>query len=154
MELIDHEELLSALEELVGEFGDHVAPYAVTLTKKLVENYLKLIAQIDEDTEGNYGESGMAASSCVMAIKRVVSSCANTKSLLAELGPIVFPVVVNTMHPDYMDTIDEGLEIISIIMYGTETVTPQFLSLFVNLLRVAVGGPNEEDGGYGYEYLA
>jgi len=56
MELIDHEELVTALEELVGVYGERMAPYALTLAKKLTENYRRLIEFMAEDEEASFGD--------------------------------------------------------------------------------------------------
>ena len=68
MEEIDHEELVQALEELVGSYKDDIAPFAIQLTKKLVENYKKIVSSIT-DEEGQWGEASMTAACSIQAIK-------------------------------------------------------------------------------------
>jgi hypothetical protein len=43
MDDVDYDELIYALKEIVDKYGDEVAPYAVSLCKKLSEAYLRLL---------------------------------------------------------------------------------------------------------------
>lgn len=53
---IDHEELVSALEEIVREFCDKIGPFAKHLAVKLVEKYNDMVWNANEEDAG-YGES-------------------------------------------------------------------------------------------------
>ena len=143
MEDIDQEELVTALEELVQIFGEGIAPYSVDLATKLVENYKRMVQAADDDEEASYGEAGMAASSCVMAIKRIVNSVSTTAGLLEKIEPIVYPVILNTLKPQFIDICDESLEMASIMIYGEKKVSQQLASLFPHLLRIVVGTPTD-----------
>ena len=65
-------------------------------------NYVKLVNSI-EDEDGMYGEAGMAASSCVMAIKRIVKSVETDRENLLKLQDLVFPIIMKTITPDFID---------------------------------------------------
>jgi len=69
----------------------------------------------------------MAASSTVMAIKKIVNSVHSSKDLLRELEGVVFPVILNTLKPNFIDVIDETMEIASIIIYGLGEVSQNML---------------------------
>ena len=67
---------------------------------------------------------------------------------------VVFPVILNTLKPNFIDVIDETMEIASIIIYGTGQVSPNMLNLFPCLIKIVVGSKEETEGGFGYEYLS
>jgi len=115
--------------------------------------YSELVNSI-EDEDGMYGEAGMAASSCVMAIKRIVKSVATDKENLKELQDMVFPIIVKTITPDFIDQCDETMEMANIIMYGTRTVTQKYWSIFPHLIKIVIGGKEDPEGGYAFEFFS
>jgi hypothetical protein len=73
MDEIDFEDLVVALKKIVDIYGEDIAPYAVSLCRKLSEAYVRLTnskgSQEDEDAE-----EGMTADSLMSAIRRVLHS--------------------------------------------------------------------------------
>jgi hypothetical protein len=68
---IESEELMNALEEIVGFYKDDIEPFALQLAEQLVSSYQRLVAvNADEDD----GESALAAVGCVTAIRRIIDS--------------------------------------------------------------------------------
>lgn len=77
---IDSEDLVTALEEVVGHFKDDITPYALQLSEHLVGSYQKLICTNVEDDDG---EGALAAVGCVQTIRRILDSCQSNKDLLS-----------------------------------------------------------------------
>ena len=117
MDDIDHEELVSALEEIVREFSDKIGPFARDLAIKLVQKYNDMVRSSQEEEEG-FGESQIASTSCVAAIKRILMSVADNKPLIRELGNIIFPVLVNSLKEGFHDQIDETISFADQVIYG------------------------------------
>ena len=106
------------------------------------------------DEDGVWGEAAMTASCSVQAIKWVVDSVADNIQLLRELSPIIFPVVLLTLTPNFLDTMDEAIHCAIMIIYGTKEVNDQWMGLFPHMLKIVVGNPQESEGGYAFEYFS
>ena len=146
---IDHEELLSALEELVDHFAEHIAPYAIKLTVELINNYKRLSKLTDEED----ADAALTSVGCLCAVKQILKSVCNDAALLAQLELEVYPVVLYTLTPDGIDTVEEGIECLTLLLYYLPTVSEKLWSLFPHMAHVIAGTPDNEEGGYGYEFL-
>ena len=77
MDLIDHEDIVSSLEEIVNKFSDKMGPYSFDLLVHLSKIFLKYCKKSEEQLErdeDNGGETEMAASGCLEAIKRILNN--------------------------------------------------------------------------------
>jgi len=72
MDEVDSEELVAALEGLMGVFADSIGPYALEIVKKLVSQYQRLVTT-DGDSDDD-GEGLLAAAGCVTAARRVIDA--------------------------------------------------------------------------------
>jgi hypothetical protein len=73
MDDVDYDELIHALKEIVDKYGDEVAPYAVSLCKKLSEAYLRLLSS-KGNCEDEDNELGLTADGILTAIRRILNS--------------------------------------------------------------------------------
>lgn len=67
----------------------------------------------DEDD----GESALAAVGCVTAIRRILDSIQNNKELLDKIEEYVYPMLLHSLTPDGLDSIEDGLDCIALILY-------------------------------------
>lgn len=114
MSEIDSEELVAALEEIVSHFKEDIAPFAVELTQQLVGAYTRL-SQVNADDDD--GESALAAVGCVTAVRRILDSIQNNKELILKVEEFVYPMLLHTLTPDGLDSIEDGLDCIALILY-------------------------------------
>ena len=112
MSEVDSEELVAALEEIVDTYSEHIGPFAEDLCTELINSYHKLVNQDDDD-----GESSLAAMGCVTAIRRVLNSAQDNKELLMKLEEKVYPVILFSITPDGLDSIEDGLDCATILLY-------------------------------------
>ena len=152
---IDSEELIGALEEIMTIFKDDMGPFALQISTQLVEQYKRLI---QTDVEEDDGEAALAALGCVTAIVRVLHSIEKNPPLIRQVEAIIFPILMHSLTPDGLDAIEDGIDIINTIVYhGTTAEMPisaDLWKLFPQLLHITVGNDNDEEGGYGFEYLS
>ena len=153
MNEIDNEELVSALEYLIDKFEDDIGPFAVELCTQLSAAYQRLATQSGEDESG---ESVMAAVGCVQAITRIISSIKNNVDLLLRCEDIIYPMMLYSLTPDGMDSIEESIECIMHLAYYTPKgqLSDNMWKLFPQLIYVIVGEDHDPDGGYGFEFLS
>ena len=124
---IESEELVSALEEIVGFFKDDIEPYALRLTEELVGSYKRLIhVTADEDD----GESALAAVGCVTAVRRIIDSVQKNAELLQKVEEVVYPLLLHSLTPDGLDAIEDSLDCIAMLLYHGKTVSVNMWKLF------------------------
>lgn len=133
MDSIDNDELISGLEEIVSIYDDCIEPFAIDLCGKIVENYKKIASK---DLDEEYSTMGMATSALVTTVKCILEAVKSNTELLLKLEPIIFPMVANTLTPDGLECLDEGMECMTLIMYSCKTVTDRMWSLFPHLLKI------------------
>jgi hypothetical protein len=61
----------------------------------------------------------MAAVGCVQAITRIISSIKNNVDLLLRCEDIIYPMMLYSLTPDGMDSIEESIECIMHLAYYT-----------------------------------
>lgn len=111
---IDSEELVGALEEIVSHFKDDIGPFALELTEQLVGAY-KRLSQVNNDDDD--GESALAAVGCVTAIRRILDSIQGNKELISRVEELVYPMMLYSLTPDGMDSIEDALDCIALLLY-------------------------------------
>lgn len=153
MDEIDSEELVAALEEMVEIFSDDIAPFAEGLCEELMKAYQRMVsADVDEDD----GETALAAMGCVTAIRRILNSAQDNKELLARLEEKIFPIIMFSITPDGLDSIEDGLDCATILLYYKDKgkVSENFWKLFPLLVYLVAGKEGDDDSGYGFEFSA
>ena len=152
---IESEELVSALEELVAFYHEDIEPFALQLAQQLVESYKRLVKVNADDDDG---ESALAAVGCVTAIRRIIDSVQKNTELIAKIEEVVYPVLLHSLTPDGLDSIEDSLDCIAMILYHGKqgAISASIWKLFAQLLYVVCGEEGEEEhgGGYGFEYIS
>lgn len=151
MQEVDSEELVAALEEIVDTFSEDIGPFAEDLCTELINSYHKLVNQDDDD-----GESSLAAMGCVTAIRRVLNSAQDNKELLSKLEEKVYPVILFSITPEGLDSIEDGLDCATILLYYKEQnqVGEKFWRFFPDLVYLVCGKEDDPDSGYGFEFTS
>ena len=116
MEEIDSDELIGALETIMEIFSEDIGPFALQLAQQLATKYQDLVTN-ENDDEDEQEEQALAAAGCVTAIRRIVEAINKDKNMLASILPIIYPILMHTLTPDGLDSIDEGLDVTNIFIY-------------------------------------
>lgn len=66
------------------------------------------------------------------------------------------PMLMYSLTPDGLDSIEDALDCISMILYHGPTgrVSQRMWKLFPMLLYLVCGDEKDPDGGYGFEYIS
>lgn len=114
----DNEELVRAFENIMQIFDTDIGPYAIEICGHLKEAYLRQIKadEEDENNENNFGESILAACGTLSSIKRILEAIEDDPALLKQVEQIIHPVLLHSTTADGFDTIEEGIECITIII--------------------------------------
>lgn len=152
MDEIDCEDLVYALEKLVSSFEDDIEPYALGLTQKLSESFRRLA---EVDVEQDDGEAILTSVGCITAIKTIISAVSKNKLLLEQVEDIIYPNIVYILTPDGLDSIEDGIDCISLFLKHSEEVNIRHWALFPQMIKIIYGEEEDKDvGGFGYEFLA
>jgi hypothetical protein len=54
---------------------------------------------------------------CVTAIRRIMDSIQNQKDIIAKIEELVYPMLLHSLTPDGMDSIEDGLDCIALLLY-------------------------------------
>lgn len=150
---VDNEELISSLEEIVSIFSDSIEPFAIQLSEKLCESYWRLSKVEDDIDDDSYGEAGLGAINCITTITKIFNAVKSKPDLLLKLLHHNFKVFVNCTTPDALESLEDALECITLVMHNCKTMTEEIWSMLPQLIRILVGSEEETEGGYGFEYL-
>ena len=118
------------------------------------EQYIRLIKQ---DANEDDGESILAAVASFQSIRRIIDATQKDLALLAQVEHIVYPCLLHSLTADGLDSIEEGIEcIIMLVYYGykDKPVSEEMWKLFPQLLYVCAGDDGDMDGGFGFEYIS
>jgi len=113
MEQIDNEELVDALDGVVEEFGEKIAPHAVALIQFLVQSFGRLV-------EG----SEMIAVGLLTTLNKVIGSCKEKTNFVTDLAPLLAPVLHHCLSNAGSTYMEEGISALEICLdKGTADAT-------------------------------
>jgi hypothetical protein len=75
---------------------------------------------------------------------------------MGQVEEIIYPVLLHTLTVDGLDAIEEGIDCITIVLYygyKSRPISNSMWKLFPQLLYVCAGSENEQNGGFGLEYV-
>lgn len=114
---IDSEEIIEALEEIVEQFSDEVAPFAVELVQQLCVTFGKLASREIADDNG---DSAMAAVSILNTIVRLVETINDKNAEVIKVSFALAPVLEHCISKRGFEYMEEALKILSILLNSAE----------------------------------
>eukprot|EP01017_Pseudomicrothorax_dubius_P030756 TRINITY_DN3860_c0_g1_i1.p1 TRINITY_DN3860_c0_g1~~TRINITY_DN3860_c0_g1_i1.p1 ORF type:complete len:614 (+),score=219.71 TRINITY_DN3860_c0_g1_i1:68-1909(+) len=137
---LDHDKVTLGLERLIGSFTEEIQPFAVQLVAHLASKFLSFARSRPdvEDDEYEGGEGEIAAAGILGAIRRVLLA-ELPQSLFTELVPPVVEILNYTLSEEGADFLEEGTELLNVLMYSMETVPPSLWAFFPVLISALIG---------------
>lgn len=158
MEDIDSEEIIDALERIMEQYADEMGPYAVQIATQLVKKYQAMVTEDPNAEDDDEEEQILAATKCVTAIRRILEAVHKDKATMMEIMRIIYPVMMYSLTPDGLDSIDDGLDCINTCIYygcSPDTRVPiELWKLLPQMMHITAGADNDVDGGFAFEQLA
>ena len=155
MNEFDNEELVASFEEIMTLFEPCIAPFALEICEHLKQQYIRLVKQDEADDEE--GESIMAALASLSSVRRVINATQSDEALLLQVEAVVYPCLLHSVSVDGFDSIEEGLDCITMLLHyahKTNPISDNLWTIFPQLLFITVGHEGEDEGGLGFEYVA
>ncbi len=130
MDDIDFDELIKALQELVENYQEDIAPFAIGLCQKLGEAYIRLV-QIKGTGDNEDQETSLSAEGLMSAIRRVLESISGKyKELYPQLEQILEQPIMITLSVQGQSSAEEGLTCLSELLYNQDFVSPKMWSFY------------------------
>jgi hypothetical protein len=105
-------------------FNDHIHPYAIELTKSIVDYYLKNRTQ-EEAPSGNFDDMTRSPVAYIQAISKIIMSVCKDSKLIAKLENIMMPMIHTSLEPMGVEITDECIECAIVLMFhGESKVSP------------------------------
>jgi hypothetical protein len=153
MQEIDQDELVNALEEMVNIFEDKIEPFAFELVEQLTDRFKKVVKNDGEES----GESVLTANGCICAIRRIIAAVSKRKDLLEKIEDEIYPALLFCMTPKGMDYIEDCLDCAILLVYHRQFISEKMWKLYYHMFKIIIGNEgdevDEEDGGFGFEFL-
>lgn len=102
--------------------------------------------------------SRVVAVTAFTSMRRVVNVIVISKdvSALMEIQNIMYPCLEHSLSQDGIASLEEGIECINLFLcrgYTDRPLSKEMWALYPYLLWICAGGDDDNDGGYGFEYL-
>jgi len=89
-----------------------------------------------------------------VTVRRIIDSVSKNTELIARIEAIATPMLMYSLTPDGMDSIEDALDCITMILYHGGKVSPRMWKIFPQLLFLVCGDDKDPDGGYGFEFIS
>ncbi len=90
----------------------------------------------------------------MVTIRRIIDSVSKNAELLGKIEELALPMFMFCLTPDGMDSIDDALDCITMLLYHGGKVSPRMWKVYNHLLYLIIGDEKDPDGGYGFEYIS
>ena len=127
---IDYDELVSALRSIVEVFDKEIGPYAIELTEKLSEAFLRLFStkqgqgnemELEED-----GDTALTATGLFKALRRILQSISGLfPEIYPQLEVYLEQPIIAVLNDPFGTATDEGLTVIGELLYNQSQVSPR-----------------------------
>jgi hypothetical protein len=120
MEEVDNEQVLVALQGIVEQYGDEVAPMAPTMVHHLVRKFNEYAAE-NEDEEAAYN-----AAQCLDTVDSILEALEDREDTLALIEPILLPLLMQILSNDMecFEYVDTAVHMISCYTYYYDEISP------------------------------
>lgn len=149
MNEIDSEELVDALEDIVGKFSFEMMPYALDLTEHLVLNFMRLSCK---DSKEDDGESTMAAISILNTISKIIDVLEERPDDLVKISFLLIPILDYCLSLTGKDYFEEALHALTFLLYFAPENSLNHMYKYTNFLKLALIG-DEITQPFGKDHL-
>ncbi|KAL8432123.1 hypothetical protein ACSSS7_004827 [Eimeria intestinalis] len=146
MQDIDHDQLVTTLEQLVVSFEEHISPLAKDLVRALTAALLAMLdregaAQQNKDEEAEE-DAAFASIAVISTLKTVLGAVTETPHVYDEVLPDVLPALDALITPEGIDHLEDALDILAYLtFYLKPPFPPKLWSYFDAMYQAVCGGP-------------
>ncbi|CAG9311508.1 unnamed protein product [Blepharisma stoltei] len=137
MSEIDSEDVVDALEEIVGRFSTEIIPYALEFTQHLIATFFRMSSNEGAQDEG---ESAMAAVSILNTIAKLVDSFEERPQDLLNMSYLLVPVFDYCLNEKGCEFFEEAVHLLTSLLYYAPKDFLPHLFPFTRCLRASLLG--------------
>ena len=127
MNEIGNDEVVSALQVIIEQFGDHIEPHAVALISQLSGAFSQYCSAGEDDDD-----AAMAAAQCLDCISTVLKGICDRPELYRGLEPKLLPICKQILgnEGDFIEYLEHALDIMTFLTYFQNEISPALWELF------------------------
>lgn len=99
---IDMDTLTSVMEELVSNFSEQIAPFAVQLSTQLRDTFMRIMGEYSADNEeveaDDVENKTFAAMGVLKTLTSLIMAVESSKTILAELEVVLAPIIFHILQ--------------------------------------------------------
>eukprot|EP01028_Stygiella_incarcerata_P014626 TRINITY_DN9912_c0_g1_i13.p1 TRINITY_DN9912_c0_g1~~TRINITY_DN9912_c0_g1_i13.p1 ORF type:complete len:1033 (-),score=303.54 TRINITY_DN9912_c0_g1_i13:141-3239(-) len=128
----EDDELISALEHIVADAKDVLAPFAIPIVKRLSEFLQKMITMpIAENDFDKESSMAMSQISTLSAISNVLECVRTSNQTVGEILEILIPLLHSILESDiFVDMMEETLNILNFLTFSPLSLSDETWELF------------------------
>ncbi|KAL8273198.1 hypothetical protein Esti_002956 [Eimeria stiedai] len=145
MQDIDHDQLVTTLEQLVVSFEEHVEPLAKDLVRALTAALVAMldregVAQQSKDEDAEE-DAAFACIAVISTLKTVLGAVTGTPHVYDEILPDLLPTLDALITPEGVDHLEDALDILAYLtFYLKPPFPPKLWSYFDAMYQAVCGG--------------
>eukprot|EP00559_Dactyliosolen_fragilissimus_P005157 CAMPEP_0184857384 /NCGR_PEP_ID=MMETSP0580-20130426/2545_1 /TAXON_ID=1118495 /ORGANISM="Dactyliosolen fragilissimus" /LENGTH=1039 /DNA_ID=CAMNT_0027352953 /DNA_START=55 /DNA_END=3174 /DNA_ORIENTATION=+ len=127
MNEIGNDEVVSALQAIIDQFGDHIEPHALALITQLSNAFITYSNAADDDDD-----AAMAAAQCLECISAVLRGICERPDLYKTLEPQLLPLIIKILGNDgeYIEYLEHALDILTFLTYFPDEISLEVWQTF------------------------
>ncbi|KAJ1566779.1 hypothetical protein HK405_008431, partial [Cladochytrium tenue] len=137
---IDMDNLTSGMELLALNYPDELAPFAVDLSRQMVESFMAIMSEIaslgDDDIEKKFNPL-QAAAGILKTIATLIESIEKLPAALVEMESFLLPVVHFIVQGEVAELYEEIFQIPATFIYLCKAVSPGVWQLWPAIYKLA-----------------
>lgn len=144
---IENSTLIASLSEFGNKFSDEMRPYALETCGSMIDMFLRLAQQEDEDEDGQiYDACTESLRTLYILLNAVLQSQENSSSVFVPLEEKIIPMLIYILNDDSLSFIDAGMEILTLYTYTSQYLSQNIWMLFPKIIEAYYSVPL-------YEYI-
>ncbi|KAJ3087930.1 hypothetical protein HK102_009952 [Quaeritorhiza haematococci] len=139
---IDMDTITHVMEQIVGVFGEQIAPFALQLGAELTDSFLRIMGEVEAAETDNddldideQTDKVMAASGLLNTICSLITSVHESKEILLQLETVVAPGIQFTLQHNVLDLYDSAFEVVSAFTFYAKVISPTMWAMLPHIYQ-------------------
>ena len=130
MNEIGNDEVVSALQTIIDQFGDHIEPHAISLINNLSTAFSSYCTAAGGDDDDD--DALMAAMQCLECIGTVLKGICGRPDIYRNIEPQLLPIVNQILGNDgeYIEFLENALDILTFLTFFQDDLSPELWGAF------------------------
>ncbi|EGW33430.1 uncharacterized protein SPAPADRAFT_136705 [Spathaspora passalidarum NRRL Y-27907] len=122
--------LTNVMDTFVQKFAKDLEPYAVELATQLVDQFMRLAAEILENTGGDIEDKEYQAASILSTLTTLIIAMIHSPKVGVSLEPVLENMIKVVLENAMVNFLTETIEILESLLFSSHDVSPTMWSIF------------------------